>query len=64
MLVNTNQTDIKGNRIYLNKLNGKKVILRTGSTFGKGGKIPNGVYGRFIKPAPTELERMMLKVRF
>ena len=56
MLLRTNEKDKNGNVIYLNRFTGKKQTLVAVNPLNNG-KIPDGIFGRFIKPAPTVTER-------
>jgi hypothetical protein len=49
--------DKDGKKHYFDNATGKEV--RLDRKIGKHmGRIPNGIYGRFIKPAPTPWEKM------
>ena len=58
MLLRTNEKDKNGNVIYVNRFTGKRQILAVWGPL-KNGRIPDGVFGRFIKPAPTTIERSL-----
>lgn len=49
-----------GEKYYVNAFTGKEVKLQRVAP-NKAGKIPNGIYGRFIKPAMTIEEKAALR---
>lgn len=55
MLVRTNKTTKSGRTIYVNALTGQEAPPPY-SKPNRGGRIPDGVYHRFIKPAPSKFE--------
>ena len=57
MLVKTNKTNRKGNRIYVNALNGKEITLPyAGHKQGcKGNKMPQYAFNKLIQPLPLYL---------
>jgi len=52
------KTDIYGNNFYENAFTGKRIELKRARGIHQN-KIPDGVFGRFIKPAPTRLEKLI-----